>query len=130
MMNFSFVDRMIRNHPMKTFAFGVSLVVGVIAFPSFFYTHMTVEEHTITVTDKERVCSTTDGNRTCKYLVFTENNGTFENTDSIWHFKFDSSDVYGNFVTGNTYEVVDYGWRIPLFSVYPNIVEVNEVTSD
>lgn len=89
----------------------------------------TTEDVTFTVTDKEtkRTSSNTD-----KYLVFTEDKGgnveVFENTDSFWQFKYGSSDIQAELKEGHTYEAEVYGWRIPFFSQYRNIVDVDEVS--
>lgn len=76
---------------------------------------------TITVDEKERVC---DGSDSCRYLIFTERNGVLENTDSLLHGKFNSSDLYNEVEPGETYEVTTVGWRIPFLSMYPNILDV------
>jgi Protein of unknown function (DUF1523) len=34
--------------------------------------------------------------------------------------------VYGALDVGKTYQMKVYGWRIPFFSMYPNIVWVKE----
>lgn len=73
----------------------------------------------ITVTNTERI---TTGDES-KYLVFTIDE-TFENTDSIWFLKFDSSDIQGRLQPGQTYRADVYGWRIPFLSIYRNIVHV------
>lgn len=87
------------------------------------YQLCTTDTATITVKGKERV-TTGDGETiTSRYLVFTEHE-TFENTDAIWHWKFDSSDVYGQLEEGKTYTVKVYGWRVPILSWYRNIVSV------
>lgn len=61
-----------------------------------------------------------------KYLVYTDN-GTYEITDSLAYWRWDSSDLYGKIKVGKTYEAKVYGWRIPIFSSYKNIVSVEEV---
>lgn len=63
-----------------------------------------------------------------KYLVNTTV-GTFENTDAWYRFKFNSSDVQGEIkgLLGKTVEIEKYGWRIPFFSMYENIVEVKQI---
>lgn len=82
----------------------------------------TKADATFTVKEKERVC---DGGQsgTCKYLVYTDQ-GVYENTDSLWYLKFDSSDVYGSLEEGKTYNAKVYGFRLPFFSMYKNIIEV------
>lgn len=65
------------------------------------------------------------------YLVFTTlENGqprVFEITDSWAHWRFNSSDMYAGIIMGHTYKFGTYGWRIPFFSMYENILEVDEV---
>lgn len=56
-----------------------------------------------------------------KYLVFTSQ-GVFQDTDSLFNGKFNSSDVYGNLKIGRDYTCRVYGFRIPFLSTYPNIL--------
>ena len=70
---------------------------------------------------KEKVVST--------YLIYTDR-GVFRNDDAGWFVKFNSSDVYGNLDVGTRYTMKIYGWRIPILSMYPNIVRVEEVKAD
>ena len=58
-----------------------------------------------------------------KYLVFTDK-GVFENTDTWYYFKFNSSDVQARVVKPGKYRINYYGWRVPFFSKYPNITSV------
>ncbi|MFZ4542187.1 MAG: DUF1523 family protein [Rickettsiales bacterium] len=60
------------------------------------------------------------------YLIFTDQ-GVFRNDDAGWFMKYNSSDVYGNLDIGSYYRMKVYGWRIPILSMYPNIVHVQEV---
>ena len=57
------------------------------------------------------------------YLIFTDQ-GVFRNDDAGWFVKFDSSDFYGNLDVGKQYDLKVYGWRIPILSMYPNIVRM------
>ena len=60
------------------------------------------------------------------YLIFTDQ-GVYRNDDSFWHFKYNSSDVYGLLDKDKHYDIKVYGWRIPILSMYPNIVKATEV---
>lgn len=62
-----------------------------------------------------------------KYLIFTEKDGVFENTDSWFYFKWNSSDVQNSFVVGGKFKISYYGWRIPFISSYPNIIKAEKV---
>jgi hypothetical protein len=56
-----------------------------------------------------------------KYLVFTDQ-GVFQNTDTWYYFKFDSSDIQGKIMQGGKFKLSYYGFRVPFFSMYPNLV--------
>lgn len=77
----------------------------------------------VKVTEKERIFD--DGEQSSKYLVFTENE-VFENTDSWYHQKYNSSDVYGQLRVGKEYTCEVYGQRNPRWSWYRNIVSCEE----
>jgi len=98
-------------------------VIGVIGllsiYPIAFYS--SVDYETITVEDKETKYD--DG--TEKYLIFTDK-GVYEVTDSFLVLHFSASDVYHELKRNETYNVKTYGWRIPFFSSYNNIVEVSD----
>lgn len=76
---------------------------------------------TATVTDKARVC---DSGGTCKYLIYTDN-GVFEDTDSWFPWKTNSSDVFGALKVGSAYEFKLKGIRSGFWSWYPNIIGYN-----
>lgn len=93
------------------------------------YNYGTEREVCFTVTDRERIVETdSDGQISSKYLVFTDE-GTFENTDSLLRGKFRSSDHQGFLQEGQSYNATVYGWRIGVFSSYPNIVDAQPVAS-
>jgi hypothetical protein len=84
------------------------------------YQRGTVED--LTCVTVERVENVIHGNNNSKYLVFTEGHGVLENTDSLFHWKFDSSDVHSMLARGGNYDMITYGWRMPVLSMYPNII--------
>lgn len=109
-------------HMIIVFIFIIGIVGVLIASPIISYT--TMESTTITVKDKERICSGSNVQITCKYLVYTTE-GVYENTDDFWQWKFNSSDIYNDLEEGYTYQVVVNGFRVPFLSMYKNILEVN-----
>lgn len=104
---------------------GAGLLVGVFALNAG-YTYGTGEDATFTVTDKERIVEKSSDSVSSKYIVFTDKKAdekeVFENTDSFFRLKFNSSDVQGQLKKGETYNCKVYGWRVPFFSMYRNIV--------
>jgi hypothetical protein len=89
------------------------------------YQYGTAREVKITVDDKERIVKGSGDSMDSYYLVFTEN-ATYKNEDSFLYMKFRSSDIQGKLKIGETYTVKVYGWRIGLFSIYPNIIKIIE----
>ena len=100
------------------------LIVSLIGF-NVYYTYGTIEQETIVVTEKHRNCSTNNGRMDCKWLVMTEAE-VFENSDSLFHLKWNSSDVQAKLREGEEYTVRVYGWRVPFLSQYRNIIKVVE----
>lgn len=86
------------------------------------------QDYVVRVLDKERVSYGALWN-THKYLIYTVDGAgvyhVFENTDSILHQKFDSSDFYARIEVGNTYTFKAVGHRLRHFSMYKNIIEIS-----
>lgn len=84
--------------------------------------HSWIERTTATVefTVKEKECVMDDSANSNKYLIFTENE-VFENTDSYYHNKFDSSDLQGYLEVGKKYKCEVFGERNPRWSWYRNL---------
>lgn len=59
-----------------------------------------------------------------KYLIFTDVE-VFENTDSLFAWKFDSSDLQSQLEAGKRCKAIVTGVRIPFLSSYRNILEAN-----
>lgn len=109
-------------------AFIAVVAIGTVAFAASGY--FKTETTTTTVLDKERVCDS-DGNNgvSCEYLIYTEA-GTFRLSDSVFAGRWSSSDAYGRVKRCHRYEINSYGWRLPLFSTYPNIKEMDDLGRD
>lgn len=83
--------------------------------------------YTVTITDKERVTTqVAEGQTDSKYLIYGEDeNGktyVFEDTDTLFRGKFNSSDVYGALKEGETYELTVIGFRVHILNWYENII--------
>lgn len=109
------------------------LVVLNLPFAGFYYG--TREDINLTITEKTVKRSTVDPSQDM-YLVNAKQEGlekikVFKNVDSkIWPMKFNSSDVQANLLVNKEYNCEVYGWRVPLFSWYPNISNCEPVNSD
>lgn len=78
-------------------------------------------EQSCTVEDKDR---TTDSEGASVHRVYTDC-GVFNVQDDLLNGQFNSADVYGSLKVGETYTIETVGWRLPLFSSFPNIVGVS-----
>ena len=68
------------------------------------------------------------------YIKAIERDGSprvYRNEDNFWYFKFDSSDLDAEASNLASTEasprwivVTHYGWRIPIFSMYPNAISI------
>ena len=101
--------------------FMFSLLFIIAGSVGYWFQNGTLENVHINVIDKQRV---TTGS-TSKYMIFTDNE-SFESTDSFFHSKYNSSDIYGQLNIKCSYEVRIYGWRMPFFSIYRNIIGINK----
>jgi hypothetical protein len=73
-----------------------------------------VETIEITIAEKEYADNT--------YLVWSESGEVYRVDDSLLDLRFKSSNDYFNLKQGGTYIVTARGIRVPLLSMYPNIV--------
>lgn len=108
-------------------AFIALVIVGSLTFGV--YEHLNTKTVTFTVQDKaiKINCNNSQDNGGCSsdYMIYT-NKGVYKDTDSLWFFKFRSSDLYGQLQRGKTYTCSTYGYRVGITSTYPNILSCKE----
>lgn len=104
---------------LKLFALGACLSgIGTCTY------HTSIKEDQATFTiNKMEIKRDGDCDR---YLIFTDK-GVFENTDSLFKFKFNSSDMHNELQPGKTYKATIVGPRIRFLSMYPNVIKAQEV---
>lgn len=116
------VLRWCARHWMFTIVMILVLVLAYFA-QSGIYAYATARKEVVTLRSFDTKLST--GGAPClqKYLVFTDK-GEFENTDSSWRNKWNSSHVQNELKNLQGKQVVlhYYGWRVPFYSWYPNII--------
>lgn len=63
-----------------------------------------------------------------KFMIATEYR-PFVNYDAKYRFKFNSGTVQNDAIKlrGKMVKIKKYGWRIPIFSMYENVVKIEEV---
>ena len=119
---------------MKKFL--VACLVAVIALLAFFtregiYAYATARDEVVTLRNFETKLY--PGGEPClqKYLIFTDR-GEFENIDSPWRGKWNSSHIQNELMNlqGKRVVLSYYGWRAPFFSWYPNIYNFHEAPEE
>ena len=100
----------------------IVIVIGLVLLPSILKV-CNKQETVVTVTDKgvKRKGSSDD-----KYLIYTDVT-TYEITDSLLKWRWNSSDLYGSIQVGKTYKIETGGYRIDILSMYQNIYKATEV---
>lgn len=66
------------------------------------------------------------------YFILEKLDGSsmvYENEDSLWYGKFNSSDYIMNLKVDQSYTFTTVGYRIPFLSAYPNIVRYTPKTT-
>lgn len=61
-----------------------------------------------------------------KYIVVDTNGNAYEIEDSITFGTWNATDRYSMISVGKSYHVTKAGWRIRFFSMYPNLIKINE----
>ncbi len=63
-----------------------------------------------------------------KFMIATEDR-PFVNYDARYRFKFNSGTIQNEAIRlkGKVVKIRKYGWRLPLFSQYENVVKIEEV---
>ena len=110
--------------PVFLFGFVVVIIavtIGVVSVSQM--TSVGAAENCI-VTDKDR---TTNADGVSDMRIYTENCDVLQVGDNLLVGQFDSASVYASIKVGSTYNFETRGSRLPILSMFPNIVGVTEV---
>lgn len=103
----------------------VALIVLVILAVPFAISRLTEKTKTFTVTRiLDQTYSSGSGHHLTvkhRYLVYTDH-GTYKDTDTVWFFKFNSSDLLGQLQNGHRYTCDTTGFRFGFTSSYRNLI--------
>lgn len=84
------------------------------------------DEVTFTVSKTERV----NYSNNSKYLVWSKEGDVYENIDTVWFLKWNSSDVQGQLLPETKVKAHITGLRFGFFSWYPNIISVEKIDNN
>ncbi len=98
----------------------VAVVLLCIVVP--LYSYFISDTVVTTITDAQMAM--VDG----KFMIATEYR-PLANFDAKYRFKFDSGNIQNEAIRlkGKKVKIWKYGWRIPMFSMYENVVKIEEV---
>ncbi|ALA13086.1 putative membrane protein [Bacillus phage vB_BspM_MarvelLand] len=104
---------------------GLCFLALIMSFSIFSYFHVSEVEGVVTEKYNKR-----KGDSDHFYVVVQEKNEdekVLVNKDSLLMLKWDSADIQAKVHEGKKYKVKMRGFRVPIFSMYPNIDTIQEV---
>ena len=106
----------------KSFKFKAILISIAACILLVLYSYFVADTITTKITDAQMV--KVDG----RFMIATEDR-PFVNYDAKYRFKFNSGTVQNDAIKlrGRLVKIKKYGWRIPMFSEYENVVKIEEV---
>ncbi len=107
---------------LKQFKFKAILIGMAVCVLTILYSYFVADTITTKITDAQM--TKVDG----RFMIATEDR-PFVNFDAKYRFKFNSGTVQNDAVRlkGRIVKIKKYGWRLPIFSMYENIVWIEEV---
>ena len=107
---------------LKSRKFKAILVAIAVCILLILYSYFVADTVQTRITDAQM--AKVDG----RYMIAAEYR-PFVNYDAWCRFKFDSGTIQNEEIRleGKTVRIKKYGWRMPLFSEYENVVKIEEV---
>ena len=97
----------------------LGLVTGIHAV----YAYSTKEEEDIQVIKKYKM----NRHGFTDFMIVDHKGRHLNVNNSFWYWKWDSVEEWSRLQEGDTMRVRMYGWREPLFGVFPNVVRTKKV---
>lgn len=100
-----------------------AIVIGIaVCILTVLYSYFVADTTQTRITDAQM--TKVDG----RFMIATEDR-PFVNMDIWYRFKFDSGTVQNDAIRlkGKPVKIKKYGWRMPMFSWYENVVKIEEV---
>jgi hypothetical protein len=99
-----------------------AVLIGIaVCIMAVLYSYFVADTITTRITDAQMM--KVDG----KFMIATEDR-PFVNYDAKYRFKFNSGTIQNDAIKlrGKLVKIKKYGWRIPIFSQYENVVKIEE----
>ena len=115
----------------KSDLFGILIITIIFAPINALYAYLTKKKITFIVKEKGTLVhgsvNNGNGNTYTDFMIYTRDGRAFKNVNTLWYWKWRSTELQSQIKIGKKYSAVIYGWRIGAFNVYPNIVNVTEI---
>lgn len=95
------------------------LILPFVIIPHAIYTYYTSKENELHIKQKYKYCT----NGFTNFMVIDSNGFHYKVNNSLWYFKYNSIEDWSKIESGDTIKIIQYGYRIPYFSMFPNIVK-------
>jgi hypothetical protein len=107
---------------MKSFKFKAVLAGILLVILTTLYSYFISDTIITKITDAQM--TKVDG----RFMIATQDR-PLVNEDAKYRFKFDSGNIQNEAIRlkGKDVRITKYGWRITIFSMYENVVEIEEV---
>ena len=110
-------------------------VLFILLLPFLFlmglYAYCTKRETVFTIKDRGTLThgyvSEGNGSTWTNFMIYTKDGRALKNVNTLWYWKWRSTELQAKMQKGKKYRAVIYGWRIGAFNIYPNIVSVKEI---
>lgn len=109
----------------------IILVAAILFFTTPLYVYCT--KRTVQFIVKEKGTLThgyvTNGNGQTwtEFMIYTQDNRSFKNINTIWYWKWHSTELQTKLEVGKKYSAKIYGWRIGLLDIYPNLINADKI---
>ena len=87
------------------------------------YTLFTSHNKIITVDKKYKFVR----NGFTEFMIIDQNGQHYNVNNSFWYLKWNSNEDWHKIETNNKIKIKYYGWRVPLFGMFPNIIMSNQL---
>lgn len=106
---------------------GIVTLVGICAS----YAYGTKFEKNITVKKNyQRVGNSIEGPAHHIYMVSDSENNSYSVSKSLWYNQWNNNKLWNELEENSSHKIVGYGWRIPIFDVYPVIIRSDKISID
>jgi hypothetical protein len=100
-------------------------VLMLLAYPIYLASYWATEkDYTFTVQRIDRECDANGREAVCRNFVYGKGGEVFTNADDLFYGKFDSRTIQAGIEQDTQITVRAVGWRIPFFSMQPNIIKI------